>query len=154
MNYCMCILASLSRLFTWSWTVVAQLVSRIRHFSDPMDCSPPGSSVHGLSQARILEGVGCHFLLQGIFLTQGLNPGLLHCRWILFTTEPPGKGCLYQLLYVSLGIHELVIYLVNSTISVFSSCIFLNMYFRRRNLNDQKTYGKLFNFTSNQRNAN
>ena len=28
-------------------------------------------------------GVGCHFLLQGIFLTQGLNLGLLHCRWIL-----------------------------------------------------------------------
>ena len=24
-------------------------------------------------------GVGCHFLLQGIFPTQGLNPGLLHC---------------------------------------------------------------------------
>ena len=30
---------------------------------DLMDCSPPGSSVHGISQARILE-VGCHFLLQ------------------------------------------------------------------------------------------
>ena len=29
-------------------------------------------------------GVGCHFLFQGIFLTQGLNPGLLHCRWILY----------------------------------------------------------------------
>ena len=28
-------------------------------------------------------GVGCHFLLQGIFLTQGLNPGLLHCRQTL-----------------------------------------------------------------------
>ena len=26
-------------------------------------------------------GVGCHALLQGIFLTQGSNPGLLHCRW-------------------------------------------------------------------------
>jgi len=26
----------------------------------------------------------CHFLLQGIFLTQGLNPGLLHCRQILY----------------------------------------------------------------------
>ena len=25
-------------------------------------------------------GVGCHFLLQGIFQTQGWNPGLLHCR--------------------------------------------------------------------------
>ena len=28
-------------------------------------------------------GVGCHFLLQGIFPTQELNPGLLHCRQIL-----------------------------------------------------------------------
>ena len=38
---------------------------------DPMDCSPQGSSVHGISQARIL-GVGCHFLHRGIFQTQGL----------------------------------------------------------------------------------
>ena len=91
---------------------------------DPMDCSLPGSSVHGISQARILErvqfssvqsfshvqlfatpwtaacqaslsitnswsllkthvhrvgdGVGSYFLLQGIFLTQGSNPHLLH----------------------------------------------------------------------------
>ena len=29
-------------------------------------------------------GVGCHFLLQGIFPTRGLNPGLLHCREILY----------------------------------------------------------------------
>ena len=29
-------------------------------------------------------GVGCHSLLQGIFLTQRLNPGLLHCRRILY----------------------------------------------------------------------
>ena len=44
---------------------------------DPMDCSPPGSSVHGISQARVL-GTGCHSLLQGIFPIQGLNPCLLH----------------------------------------------------------------------------
>ena len=31
-------------------------------------------------------GVGCHFLLQGIFLTQGSNPGLLHCRQTLYQT--------------------------------------------------------------------
>ena len=36
-------------------------------------------------------GVGCHFLLQMIFLTQGLNPGLLHHRWTLSPSEPPGK---------------------------------------------------------------
>ena len=29
-------------------------------------------------------GMGCHFLFQGIFPTQGLNPGFLHCRWILY----------------------------------------------------------------------
>ena len=40
-----------------------------------MDCSPPGSSVHGIFQARILEW-GCHFLLQWIFLTPGSNPYL------------------------------------------------------------------------------
>ena len=48
-----------------------------------MDCSLPGSSVHGILQARILEWVAISFL-QGIFLTQGLNPGLLHCRQILY----------------------------------------------------------------------
>ena len=44
---------------------------------DPMDCSPPGSSVHGDSPGKNI-GVGCHALLQGIFLTQGSNLGLLH----------------------------------------------------------------------------
>ena len=42
---------------------------------DPMDCSLPGSSVQGILQARN-TGVGCHFLLQGIFSTQGLKPHL------------------------------------------------------------------------------
>ena len=51
----------------------------------PVDCSPPGSSVHGILQARILEW-GFHSLLQGIFLTQGSNPSLLHlhCKQILY----------------------------------------------------------------------
>ena len=44
---------------------------------DPVDCSPPGSSVHGDSQGKD-TGVGCHALLQGIFPTQGLNLGLPH----------------------------------------------------------------------------
>ena len=50
---------------------------------DPMDCSPPGSCVHGDPPGKN-TGVGCHFLLQGIFPTQGQNPGLLHCRWIFY----------------------------------------------------------------------
>ena len=35
--------------------------------------------------------MGCHFLLQGIFLTQGLNLHRLHRQADTFTTEPPGK---------------------------------------------------------------
>ena len=50
---------------------------------DPMDCSPPGSSVHGILRARILEWVAMP-LLQGIFPTQEWNPYLLHCRQILY----------------------------------------------------------------------
>ena len=52
-------------LFFWS-------PSYVQLFCNPMDGSLSGSSVHGISQ-----GVGCHFLLQGIFLMQGLNPSLL-----------------------------------------------------------------------------
>ena len=36
----------------------------------------------------------CHFLLRGIFLTQGLNPGLLHCREILFCLSYQGSPSL------------------------------------------------------------
>ena len=47
----------------------------------PMDCSLPGSSVHDFPGKN--TGVSCHFLLQGIFQTQGSNPHLLLSRWIL-----------------------------------------------------------------------
>ena len=40
--------------------------------------------------------MGCHFLLQEIFPTQGLNPGLLHCRQTLLLIEPPGKSFFWR----------------------------------------------------------
>ena len=43
---------------------------------DHVDCSPPGSNVHRISGKN--TGVACHFLLQGIFPTQGSNLILLH----------------------------------------------------------------------------
>ena len=52
-------------------------------FSDPMDCSLPGSSIHRISPDQT-TGVCSGSLLQGIFPTQELNWGLLHCRWILY----------------------------------------------------------------------
>ena len=54
-----------------------------------MDWGPPGSSVHRISLGKN-TGVGYHFLLQGIFPTQGLNLDLLHCRQML-PSEAPGK---------------------------------------------------------------
>ena len=60
---------------------VLSLFSHVR-LCDPMDDSLLGSSLHGIFQTR--TGAGCHFFLQGIFLSQGLNPGLLHHRQILY----------------------------------------------------------------------
>ena len=50
---------------------------------DLMDCSLPGFSVHGNSPGKA-TGVGCHALLQRIFLTQGSNLGLPYCSRILY----------------------------------------------------------------------
>ena len=58
-----------------------------------MDYSPPGSSVHGDSPGKNTE-VGCHALLQGIFLTQGiqgLNLGLPALQVDSLPAEPQGK---------------------------------------------------------------
>ena len=55
-----------------------------------MDCSLQGSSVHEDSPGKN-TGVGCQFLLQGIFLIQELNPGLLQCRQILYQLSYEGS---------------------------------------------------------------
>ena len=57
---------------------------------DPMDYSQPGSSVHGDFPGKD-TGAGCHVRLQGIFPTQRLNLGLLHCRWILYHLSYQGS---------------------------------------------------------------
>ena len=63
--------------------LVAQ--SCLTHF-DPMDCNPPGSSVHEIKNT----GVGCHALLL-IFPTQGSNPHLLHWQADSLPLVPPGE---------------------------------------------------------------
>ena len=52
-------------------------------FSRQEYCILPGFSVHGIFQGRILEWVAVPFS-RGIFPIQGSNPGLLHCRQILY----------------------------------------------------------------------
>ena len=70
-----------SHLLGWLWKKVSRSV--LSDSLRPQECSPPGSSVHGDSLGQNI-GIGCHFLLQGIFPTQGSNPGLLHCKRILY----------------------------------------------------------------------
>ena len=60
--------------------LVAQLYSIL---SNPLSCSSPGSSIHGILQAEILEWVPIPFS-RTIFPNQGLNLGLLHRGQILF----------------------------------------------------------------------
>ena len=75
----------------------------------PVDCSPPGSFVHWDHPSKN-TGVGCHALLQGIFPTQGSNPGIPHCRRVLeLPYKSPGtllcficiNWCLLQALVLS-----------------------------------------------------
>ena len=72
-------MGSWSRLFH----VLCLVAQSCLTLGDPMDYNPPGASVHGDSPGRN-TGVGYHALLQGNFPAQGSNPGLLHCRWILY----------------------------------------------------------------------
>ena len=77
-----------------------------------MNCSPSNSSVHGDSPGKNTR-VGHHALLWGIFPTQGSNPGLLHCRWILYQLSHQGSLKahldLRQLVHMGIcGIHTWV----------------------------------------------
>ena len=74
---------------TWSQVLHKEYVCMLIRVCDPMDCSPPGSSVHEILQARILEWVA-------ISSSRGSSwPRVwTHLSWIarrVFTTEPSGK---------------------------------------------------------------
>ena len=84
---------------------------------------------HGLQPARLLcpwdspgkyTGVGCNFLLQGIFLTEGSNPGLPHCRQTLcclrlgyFTCRPWDKHFHQRALNYLIGRNKSLDFLEN-----------------------------------------
>ena len=72
--------------------LVAQLCPTL---CNPTDWGSLGSSVLGILQAKVLEWVS--FLLQGIFLTQGLNLGLLHCRQTLYHLSHQGSSPLVSM---------------------------------------------------------
>ena len=89
----------------WAGSLTREGTSCVSEHCLVSHCLGPG----GLQPPRLLcprnspgksTGVGCHFLLQGIFPTQGLNSGLLHWRQILYHLShqgSPGKGYMLQI---------------------------------------------------------
>ena len=83
-----------------SYCVISEEVLRAKSLQlyptlcNPVNCSPPGSFVQWHAPGKN-TGVGCHGLLQGIFLTQGSNPPsplwLLHRQTHSLPLVPPGK---------------------------------------------------------------
>ena len=57
---------------------------------DSMDCKLPGSSLHRDSPGKNTR-VGYYVLLQGFFPIQGSNPGVQHCKWILYHLSHQGS---------------------------------------------------------------
>ena len=81
---------SYCRVFCLRACLVPQLCPTV--FCDPMDCSPPGSSVHGILQVRIWSGLA--FPPPVGLLNPGIepeSPASLALQGRFFTTEPPGK---------------------------------------------------------------
>ena len=83
MSGCTVLSFPLGNKYEVKWSEVAQSCPTL---CDPVDCSPPGSSVHGVLQARILEWTASSF-----FPTQGSNPGFPHKQADPLISEPPGN---------------------------------------------------------------
>ena len=97
MCVCMCVcVRACAHTHTCMLYLVAQWCPTL---CDPMDCSPPGSLVRGDSPGKNTR-VGCHVLLLGIFPTQGLNPGLPHCRHILYHLSHQGSIYIFIYIYI------------------------------------------------------
>ena len=93
---------------------------------DSMVCSLPGSSVHGIFPDKSTRG-GCHFLLQGIFPTQGSNPGIPQCGQTLYRLSHQGSpplipSSLWHLIHQELLLALPSKYIQNSATVCHSYC--------------------------------
>ena len=96
------------------------LQARILASAGEVAQSCPTVRFHGLKPTRLLHpwnfpgkssGVGCHFLLQENFPTQGLNPGLLHCRQMLYHLSTRAV-LVYMYSFKNIYVYNLLIYLL------------------------------------------
>ena len=79
------------KIFQYTTMVIMnEVIQLCLTLCDPMDCSLPGSSVHGIFQAIVLEWIAISFS-RGIFPIQGSNPRLPHCRQTLYRLSHQGS---------------------------------------------------------------
>ena len=94
------------------WKVKVLVALSCLTLCNPMDCTP-GSSAHGIFPGKD-TGMVCHFLLQGIFQTQGLNLGLLQCRqildWLSFAFGDIFKRSIVLKTYSHIHVHSSTIH--------------------------------------------
>ena len=103
------------------YKVKVKSLSRVQLFATPCTVLS-GSSVHGIFPGNS-SGVDCHFLLQGIFPTQGLNLGLPHYRQTLYCLSHQGSPT--REILKSLKCCELIKLIINHnykhTTSIFTN---------------------------------
>ena len=75
-------------------------LSHVRLFATPVDCNLPGFSIHGILQQGYWSRLP--FPSPGIFPTQGLNPGLPHCRQTLYHLSHQGSPYINKLFCIYL----------------------------------------------------
>ena len=100
---CVCVFRSFNfEDYSEECTVLCLVAQLCLTLWEPIDYSLPGSSVHGDSPGKN-TGVSFHALLQGIFpRSQGLNPGLPHCRPILYHLSYQGSPWILEWVPFSL----------------------------------------------------
>ena len=82
-NFCTVSIAASTFYIPTHSAVLCLVAQSCPTLCNAVDCTQPGSSVHRDSPGK-KTGVGCHAILQGIFPTQGSNPGLKRGRQILY----------------------------------------------------------------------
>ena len=79
---------------TWKWKWSRSVAQSCLTLCDPMDCSLPGSPVHGIFQARVLEWVAISFSRGSSH--PGIEPGSPALQADALLPELPGKPCFYR----------------------------------------------------------
>ena len=88
------------------WLLKVKLVAQwCLTLCDPVDCSLPGSYVHGIFQARTPEWAAISFS-RGSSLPKGLNPGLQHCRQTLYPLNHQGSQSSFNFLLLKYKLSE------------------------------------------------